>query len=65
MKLTKREQEVMELLIVGKRDREIAEAIGISTRTAQKHVDSACNKMGALTRAQAAAIYVGQMRAKG
>ena len=55
----------MELLIVGKRDREIAEAIGISTRTAQKHVDSACNKMGALTRAQAAAIYVGQMRAKG
>lgn len=56
--LTQRERQAMELLIQGKRDKEIAQSLEISPRTAQKHVDSACNKLGALTRSQAAAMYV-------
>ena len=48
----------MELLIQGKRDREIGVILGISVRTAQKHIESACNRLGALTRAQAAAMFM-------
>jgi len=56
--LSPREKQVMDLLAQGKRDKDIAAVLGISPRTAQKHVGGACNKLGAQTRAEATAIYV-------
>ncbi|MEE8601786.1 response regulator [Euzebya tangerina] len=42
--VTKREQEVLELVADGKANREIAEHLGISTRTAQKHMENLFKK---------------------
>lgn len=42
--VTKREQEVLELLADGRGNREIAEALGISARTAQKHLENLFKK---------------------
>jgi DNA-binding NarL/FixJ family response regulator len=49
-----RELEVLELLVAGHTDKEIAEALFISRRTAQGHVGSIFGKLGVNTRTAAA-----------
>jgi DNA-binding NarL/FixJ family response regulator len=53
---TDREREVLELLERGAPDREIAETLGISVKTVEKHVGSILRKSGAQNRTQAAAM---------
>jgi DNA-binding CsgD family transcriptional regulator len=53
--LTPREAEVMGLLAQGRSNADLATALGISTRTAEKHVQNAYGKLGAKSRSQAAA----------
>lgn len=56
--MTQKQKDVMELLIQGKRDREIAAILGVARRTVTHRVWTTCNKLGAETRTQAMAIYV-------
>jgi non-specific serine/threonine protein kinase len=51
--LTPREHEVLRLLVAGKSDREIGEALFISVRTAEGHVAHLLTKLGARTRSEA------------
>jgi DNA-binding CsgD family transcriptional regulator len=53
--LTPREAEVMGLLARGRSNADLAVALDISGRTAEKHVQNAFAKLGAKTRSQAAA----------
>jgi DNA-binding CsgD family transcriptional regulator len=53
-KLTYREEEVLRLIADGLTDRQIAECIGVSRRTAEAHVGSILHKLGVRNRAQAA-----------
>ncbi|OLB82320.1 MAG: hypothetical protein AUI14_00880 [Actinobacteria bacterium 13_2_20CM_2_71_6] len=53
--LTRREQEVAELIGIGKSNKEIAAALVISTRTAESHVERILNKLGFTSRTQIAA----------
>ena len=53
--LTAREREVLGLLVAGHTDREIAEALFISPRTAQAHVANIFAKLGVSTRTAAVA----------
>src|SRR5688500_4696968 len=52
--LTARELEVLGLIVAGRTDKEIAEALFISRRTAQGHVGSIFGKLGVNTRTAAA-----------
>jgi DNA-binding NarL/FixJ family response regulator len=54
--LTKREDEIIELLAEGKRDREIARTIGVSLRTVQNHVSHILHKLNVKTRTAAARV---------
>ena len=54
--LTAREREVLRLLAAGRSDREIAEALFISRRTAQGHVGSIYGKLGVSSRAAATRV---------
>lgn len=54
--LSPRELEVLHLLVAGHTDREIADLLFISTRTAEGHVRGLCRKLGARNRAAAIAI---------
>jgi predicted ATPase/DNA-binding CsgD family transcriptional regulator len=56
--LTRREVEVLELLVEGRSDKEIGEALFISHRTAMTHVTNILNKLGVNSRTAAAAIAV-------
>jgi DNA-binding NarL/FixJ family response regulator len=56
--LTPREVDVLRLLAAGRTDREIAEALYIGLRTAQTHVSRILGKLGAASRAEAAAWAV-------
>jgi predicted ATPase/DNA-binding CsgD family transcriptional regulator len=56
--LTRREQEVLKLVATGHADREIAEALFISRRTASEHVGRILQKLGARSRTDAAALAV-------
>lgn len=56
--LTKRESEALCWVLAGCSDAEIAQRMGITERTARFHVDNARVKLGARTRAQAAAAAV-------
>jgi DNA-binding NarL/FixJ family response regulator len=58
--LTERELEVLRLLGQGKSNREIAEALVISERTAKFHVSSILSKLGANNRTEAVSIAVQQ-----
>jgi DNA-binding NarL/FixJ family response regulator len=56
--LTERESQVLNLLVTGIRDREIAEELGLSTRTVSKHLEAVYRKLGVSTRAAAVAVAV-------
>lgn len=56
--LTWREREVLRLLVDGLTDKEIAQALCISSRTVSKHVAGLREKLGAPSRTAAAAIAV-------
>jgi two-component system NarL family response regulator len=65
--LSPREREVLQLLVAGQSDRQIAEALFISHRTAQGHVGNIFNKLGVSSRTAAAttAIRLGLARDTG
>jgi DNA-binding CsgD family transcriptional regulator len=56
--LTPREQDVLRLLVEGRSDREIGEALFIGTRTVQTHVAKLFAKLEVNARAEAAAVAV-------
>ncbi len=56
--LTRRERDVLRLLVAGHTDREIAEALFIGRRTAETHVAAILNKLGLDSRTAVAAYAV-------
>jgi DNA-binding NarL/FixJ family response regulator len=58
VRLTTREREVLRLLVMGKTDREIAEELFVSLRTAHGHVASIFTKLDVHTRTAAATTAV-------
>lgn len=56
--LTTREKQCLSYLALGLRLQELADRIGISTKTAEKQIASAKKKLGANTREQAVAIAI-------
>jgi DNA-binding NarL/FixJ family response regulator len=54
--LTKREQDVLGLLVDGRRLPEIAEALCITRKTAATHIEHILSKLGAHSQAQAVAF---------
>ena len=56
--LTEREKQVLELLVDGLKDREIAERLGISESTVKNHVGSILSKLDVSNRTQAAVAAV-------
>lgn len=55
VKLTRREQEVLQRIALGETDAAIGLALGISPKTASKHVENILRKLGVETRTAAAA----------
>lgn len=53
--LTRREREVLQLIVDGKTDREIAYLLSISSGTASRHVANILHKLDVRTRSAAAA----------
>lgn len=60
MKLSKREQEILEFIGQGYSDKEIACILKISARTIQTHVTRIVIKLGARNRPSAVANYMKQ-----
>jgi DNA-binding CsgD family transcriptional regulator len=56
--LTPREREVLQLLVVGQTDREIAEGLFIGHRTVQDHVSHILGKLGVVNRTEATAVAI-------
>jgi len=61
--LTAREQEVLELIALGARDREIAERLIVTESTVKKHVQNILRKLHARNRAEAVARLRGTLPA--
>ena len=64
--LTRRELDVLRLLVEGRSNREVAQALVLSAGTVKFHVNSVLRKLGAANRAQAVARYLaltGSLRA--
>jgi DNA-binding NarL/FixJ family response regulator len=59
--LSTREQEVLRELAQGKTNREIAGALWVSEDTVKSHLRRTYRKLGVGTRAEAVALYVGQL----
>lgn len=59
--LTPRETEVLSWLAKGKTNRDIAEILGMSPRTVNKHLEHIFEKLGVETRSAAAALASGQL----
>ena len=57
-RLTQRERDCMAYVVLGKTDWEISTILSLSQTTVRFHVDNARRKLGAATRAQAAACFV-------
>jgi DNA-binding CsgD family transcriptional regulator len=57
MPLTRRESEVLALAAGGLSDRQIAETLGVSVRTAEKHISNVVQKFGVPHRHAAAARF--------
>jgi DNA-binding NarL/FixJ family response regulator len=57
VRLSEREREVLRLLAKGRTDREIAEALTISPRTAETHVAAILRKLEVRNRSEAAMLY--------
>ena len=55
-KLTLREAEVLYWVVKGKTNRDIADILGMSPRTVNKHLEHVFEKLGVETRAAAAAL---------
>lgn len=58
-KLARRESEVLELLGQGKSEKEVANALKISTHTVHVHVKSIYRKLGVTSRGELLARYLG------
>ncbi|GIJ56740.1 LuxR family transcriptional regulator [Virgisporangium aurantiacum] len=56
LRVTRREAEVLTLLVAGRTNRQIAEALYISEKTASVHVTNLLRKLGVTSRIEAAAI---------
>jgi NarL family two-component system response regulator LiaR len=56
--LSPREREVLSLLVAGKTNRQIAEALFISLPTTKRHVSNILSKLGVANRAEAASLAV-------
>jgi DNA-binding NarL/FixJ family response regulator len=59
--LTIREQEVLHQLAQGQSNREISESLVVSEDTVKTHLRKTYRKLGVSTRAEAVALYVGQL----
>ena len=57
-RLTERERAVLRLLAEGRSDREIAEALSVSPRTAMTHVANILGKLGVTSRTAAASLAI-------
>jgi non-specific serine/threonine protein kinase len=57
-RLTRREREIAELVAQGLSNRQIAERLVISTRTAETHVENVLSKLGFTSRTQIATLFV-------
>lgn len=55
--LTDREREVLRLISQGSRDRDVAQGLGITEQTVQKHVQNILSKLGVQNRTQAAYLF--------
>ena len=55
--LTKREWQVLEKIVEGKTDKEIAKEFSISYRTVDRHIRNIFGKLGVHKRTQAAVYY--------
>lgn len=58
LRLSKREREIIEFLILGKTTRQIASLLGISPRTVETYVARSYQKLGVNCRASAVASYI-------
>ncbi len=54
--LTQREREVLDLVAAGRTNRQIADALFISSKTASVHVSNILAKLGVANRGEAAAL---------
>lgn len=59
--LTNRESEVLHWVILGKTDKSIAEILGTSPRTVNKHMEHVFTKLGVETRTSAASLAVNKL----
>jgi DNA-binding CsgD family transcriptional regulator/tetratricopeptide (TPR) repeat protein len=57
--LTRREREIVSLLVEGLTDQQIADRLGISMRTVSKHLSTAYGRLGVKSRKEAAALAGG------
>lgn len=64
MRVTRRERDVLVLLLGGKTNRQIAETLCISAYTVRDHVSSLLKKSGAKTRAALMAQHMEKQKAR-
>ena len=57
--LTRRQAEVLQLVVAGLRNEEIADELVLSRRTVEKHVEQLCARLGVRTRTEAVAVALG------